>query len=99
MLQLLEIGKIQYSCFPNGKGGIVDDLLVYRYDTEKYLLVVNAGNIDKDWQWCQSQNSMGAELENASDNISQLAIQGPKGNGVVTANDIGRLIVYSILYI
>jgi aminomethyltransferase len=70
-------GKIQYACFPNGKGGIVDDLLVYCYNPEKYLLVVNAGNIQKDWEWCQSQNSMGAELENASDNISQLAIQGP----------------------
>ena len=45
-------GKIQYSCFPNGKGGIVDDLLVYRYNTEKYLLVVNAANIEKDWNWC-----------------------------------------------
>ncbi len=73
----LTVGKAQYSCFPNGKGGIVDDLLVYFYDTEKYLLVVNAANIDKDWAWCVSQNSMGAELENASDSISQLAIQGP----------------------
>ncbi len=73
----LTVGKAQYSCFPNGKGGIVDDLLVYCYDTEKYLLVVNAANIDKDWAWCVSQNSMGAELENASESISQLAIQGP----------------------
>jgi len=76
-------GKVQYSCFPNGKGGIVDDLLVYRYSDEKYLLVVNAGNIDKDWNWCVSQNSVGAELENASDNISQLAIQGPKAVDVL----------------
>src|SRR5665648_341238 len=45
-------GKIQYTCFPNGKGGIVDDLLVYRFNQEKYLLVVNASNIDKDWDWC-----------------------------------------------
>ena len=72
-------GKVQYTCFPNGKGGIVDDLLVYRIDEETYLLVVNASNIDKDWQWCISQNSMGAELFNASDEISQLAVQGPKG--------------------
>jgi aminomethyltransferase len=71
-------GKIQYSCLPNGKGGIVDDLLVYSYEPEKYLLVVNASNIDKDWNWINSQNSMKAELENASDRISQLAIQGPK---------------------
>jgi aminomethyltransferase len=94
----LEIGKIQYSCFPNGKGGIVDDLLVYRYDTEKYLLVVNAGNIDKDWQWCQAQNSMGAELENASDNISQLAIQGPKATVLLqrmTSVDLSSIPYYT----
>jgi aminomethyltransferase len=70
-------GKIQYTCLPNGRGGIVDDLLVYSFDSEKYLLVVNASNIDKDWNWINSQNSMKASLENASDNISQLAIQGP----------------------
>ena len=70
-------GKVQYSCFPNGKGGIVDDLLVYRIDTETYLLVVNAANIDKDWNWVTSQNDMGAVLYNASDEIAQLAIQGP----------------------
>jgi len=73
----LIIGKAQYSCFPNGKGGIVDDLLVYKYEDEKYFLVVNASNIDKDWEWINSQNTMGAELENASDRMSQLAVQGP----------------------
>lgn len=73
----LQDGKVQYSCFPNGKGGIVDDLLVYKIDNETYLLVVNASNIDKDWEWLKSQNSMGADLYNASDEISQLAIQGP----------------------
>jgi aminomethyltransferase len=70
-------GKVQYSCFPNGQGGIVDDLLVYRINEETYLLVVNAANIDKDWAWCVSQNKMGATLYNASDEIAQLAIQGP----------------------
>ncbi len=70
-------GKVQYSCFPNGKGGIVDDLLVYRVDAETYLLVVNASNIDKDWAWLQSQNTIGAHLYNASDEIAQLAVQGP----------------------
>ncbi len=70
-------GKVQYSCFPNGKGGIVDDLLVYKINDETYLLVVNAANIDKDWEWCNSQNKMGAELTNVSDDISQLAVQGP----------------------
>lgn len=74
----LTIGKAQYSCFPNGNGGIVDDLLVYRYDVEKYMLVVNASNIEKDWNWCVLNNIEGAELENASDNMAQLAIQGPK---------------------
>jgi aminomethyltransferase len=70
-------GKVQYSCFPNGKGGIVDDLLVYRVDALTYLLVVNASNIQKDWEWLQSQNTMGASLYNASDEIAQLAVQGP----------------------
>jgi aminomethyltransferase len=75
-------GKIQYSCFPNGSGGIVDDLLVYRFNPEKYLLVVNAANISKDWTWCvENGRKFGLrenkELINASDEISQLAIQGP----------------------
>ncbi len=71
-------GQAQYTCFPNGKGGIVDDYLAYCFSPEKYLLVVNASNIEKDWEWLNSLNSMGAELENSSDRISQLAIQGPK---------------------
>jgi len=71
-------GKVQYSCFPNGKGGIVDDLLVYKVDDVTYLLVVNAANIDKDWAWCNKNNTMGAVLYNASDEIAQLAVQGPK---------------------
>lgn len=71
-------GKIQYSCFPNDKGGIVDDLLVYNYEPEKYLLVVNAANIEKDWNWCVKNNTEGVELENGSDKVAQLAIQGPK---------------------
>ena len=71
-------GKVQYSCFPNGQGGIVDDLLVYKVDDVTYLLVVNAANIDKDWAWCNKNNKMGASLYNASDEIAQLAIQGPK---------------------
>jgi len=70
-------GKVQYTCFPNGKGGIVDDFLTYRINEETYLLVVNAANIEKDWAWCNKQNTMGAELYNASDEIAQLAIQGP----------------------
>lgn len=75
---VLTPGKVQYTCFPNETGGIVDDLLVYCYEPEKYMLVVNAANIEKDWNWCVSHNMVGAELENSSDNIGQLAIQGPK---------------------
>jgi aminomethyltransferase len=74
----LAVGQAQYSCFPNGKGGIVDDLLVYFYEPEKYMLVVNASNIEKDWKWIVTNNTHGAELENSSDSISQLAVQGPK---------------------
>ncbi len=75
-------GKVQYSCFPNGKGGIVDDLLVYRFNAEKYLLVVNAANIEKDWNWCVKNAGkfgirVGRDLINASDDIAQLAVQGP----------------------
>jgi aminomethyltransferase len=75
-------GKVQYTCFPNETGGIVDDLLVYRFSAEKYLLVVNASNIEKDWEWCAKHaRALGMDverdLENASDAICQLAIQGP----------------------
>ena len=81
-LSALFDGKIQYSCFPNGKGGIVDDLLVYRYNTEKFLLVVNAANIEKDWNWCVKNAKLfglkqGKELINASAELAQLAVQGP----------------------
>jgi aminomethyltransferase len=73
----LQPGQAQYTCFPNGRGGIVDDFLVYCFDPEKFLLVVNASNIGKDWDWVNLQNEFGAEVENASGRISQLAIQGP----------------------
>lgn len=81
-------GKIQYSCFPNGKGGVVDDLLVYRIDELTYLLVVNASNVEKDWDFLCSHASKfgitpGVELYNASDEIAQLAIQGPLAMALV----------------
>lgn len=76
-------GKAQYSCFPNGKGGIVDDLITYHYSENKYMLVVNASNIEKDWNWLQENKIDGVELENASDSISQLAIQGPKATEIL----------------
>jgi len=75
----LEIGDAQYSCFPNDKGGIVDDLICYRIKEEQYLLVVNASNIEKDWNWISNYNtSIGAEMRDLSENYSLLAIQGPK---------------------
>jgi len=70
-------GKVQYSCFPNGEGGIVDDFLCYRFSTEKYLLVVNASNIEKDWEHINKLNTFNTKVRNASDETSQLAIQGP----------------------
>lgn len=75
---VLEIGRAQYSCLPNNEGGIVDDLIVYRIKEQQYLLVVNASNIDKDWNWIASHNDVGAEMRNLSDDYSLLAIQGPK---------------------
>ena len=75
---VLTTGRAQYSCMPNGKGGIVDDLIIYCFDEEKFLLVVNASNIEKDWNWIDAHNSMGAEMRNLSDDYSLLAIQGPK---------------------
>lgn len=73
----LTIGRAQYSCLPNGKGGIVDDLIVYRMKEEQYLIVVNASNIDKDWNWIASHNTKNVEMRNLSDDYSLLAIQGP----------------------
>jgi len=71
-------GKVQYSCLPNEDGGIVDDLLVYKIDEKTYMLVVNASNIEKDWNWIQKYNTKGVEMHNISDKTSLLAIQGPK---------------------
>ena len=81
----LEAGKAQYTCMPNGKGGIVDDLIIYKYSTTKYLMVVNAGNIDKDWEWVNrvkheilKWSDEDVNLDNASDRYAQLSVQGPK---------------------
>lgn len=74
----LAVGQAQYNCFPAPQGGIVDDLIVYRLETDRYLLVVNASNIDKDWAHLQANNQrFGARLTNASDDLSLLAVQGP----------------------
>lgn len=74
----LSIGKAQYSCLPNGKGGIVDDLLVYKMAEDKYLLVVNASNMKKDWDWISSHNTNGVKMTDISDDTTLLAVQGPK---------------------
>jgi aminomethyltransferase len=71
-------GKVQYSCLTNATGGIVDDLLVYRFAADEYYLVVNASNIHKDWEWISQHNTFGVEMENISDRLSLFAVQGPK---------------------
>ncbi len=93
-------GRIQYTCFPNGQGGIIDDLLVYRVGTENYLLVVNASNIEKDWEWLKKLNTYDAELENASDLTAQLAVQGPDAGATLqklTGIDLGGIGYYTFV--
>lgn len=72
------IGQAQYTCMPNENGGIVDDLIIYKISDEEWMLVVNASNIEKDWNWINSHNEWNVSLENRSDEMSLLAIQGPK---------------------
>lgn len=79
----LSDGKVQYSCFPNGKGGIVDDLLVYRIKEDQYMLVVNASNIEKDWNWLKQNDSWGVDMEDISPKTALLAIQGPKATAIL----------------
>ncbi|MBI1223579.1 MAG: glycine cleavage system aminomethyltransferase GcvT [Bacteroidetes bacterium] len=91
-------GKVQYSCLPNDKGGIVDDLLVYRFSETRYLLVVNASNIDKDWKWISKHNSYGVKMTNASDEYSLLAVQGPDASKALqklTSVDLDSMEYYS----
>ena len=76
-------GKAQYSCLPNGKGGIVDDLIVYRIDEKTYLLVVNASNIKKDWDWISKHNTYGVDMKDISERTSLLAVQGPKATATL----------------
>ncbi|CAM1366277.1 Aminomethyltransferase (Glycine-cleavage system T-protein) [Tenacibaculum litoreum] len=71
-------GKAQYSCMPNADGGIVDDLIIYMIAENEYMLVVNASNIEKDWNWISQHNDLNVEMENRSEDWSLLAIQGPK---------------------
>ncbi|MGC9354981.1 MAG: glycine cleavage system aminomethyltransferase GcvT [Mariniphaga sp.] len=97
---VLRPGQAQYTCFPNGKGGIVDDLLVYCFGDEQYLMVVNASNIQKDWDWINQQNEFGAALENVSDAVSQLAVQGPNATKTLqklTEVDLQEIKFYSFV--
>ncbi|MFY7861714.1 MAG: glycine cleavage system aminomethyltransferase GcvT, partial [Chitinophagales bacterium] len=82
-------GQAQYSCLPNDEGGIVDDLLVYRLSDKRYMLVVNASNIEKDWNWISSHNSKNVAMKNASDQMGLLAVQGP--NAVSTLQKLTSL--------
>lgn len=94
-------GKAQYSCMPNGKGGIVDDLIIYRVHSEEYFIVVNASNIEKDWNWISSLNDLGVEMENLSDQYSLLAIQGPKAAEAMqslTSIDLSNMTYYTFQY-
>ncbi len=91
-------GKAQYTCLPNENGGIVDDLLVYKMSDEEFLLVVNASNMDKDWNWISERNTEGVEMTNISDDISMLAVQGPKATAVMqklTAVDLSAMKYYT----
>src|SRR5688572_12054776 len=91
-------GKIQYSCLPNEDGGIVDDLLVYCLAENEYMLVVNASNIEKDWNWISKFNTEGAEMENVSDEWSLFAVQGPKTAEALqslTSLDLKNMVYYT----
>jgi aminomethyltransferase len=96
----LTIGKAQYSCFPNDDGGIVDDLIVYKVKEETYLLVVNASNIEKDWNWIQSKNDVGATMRDLSEDYSLLAIQGPKAIEAMqslSSHDLSQIKFYNFI--
>lgn len=96
----LTIGKAQYSCLPNDDGGIVDDLIIYKIKENTYLLVVNASNIEKDWNWIQSKNDVGATMRNLSDDYSLLAIQGPKAIEAmqsITSHDLSAIKFYNFV--
>jgi len=96
----LAIGKAQYSCLPNDYGGIVDDLIIYKIKEEQYLLVVNASNIEKDWNWIQSKNDVGAKIRDLSEDYSLLAIQGPKAIEAmqsITSHDLSAIKFYNFV--
>lgn len=96
----LTIGKAQYSCLPNDNGGVVDDLIIYRIKEETYLLVVNASNIEKDWNWISSKNDVGANMKDLSEGYSLLAIQGPRAIEAmqsITSHDLAAIKFYNFV--
>ncbi|MBQ0788390.1 MAG: glycine cleavage system aminomethyltransferase GcvT [Oceanihabitans sp.] len=96
----LTIGKAQYSCIPNDDGGIVDDLIIYKLKEEQYLLVVNASNIEKDWNWISSKNTVDADMRDISEDYSLLAIQGPKAieaMQTLTSHDLSAIKFYNFV--
>ncbi|MFK7782599.1 glycine cleavage system aminomethyltransferase GcvT [Psychroserpens sp.] len=96
----LTVGKAQYSCLPNDDGGIVDDLIIYKVKEETYLLVVNASNIEKDWNWIASKNDVGAEMKDLSEDYSLLAIQGPKAVEAMqslSSHDLSEIKFYNFI--
>ncbi|MCE7041228.1 glycine cleavage system aminomethyltransferase GcvT [Dyadobacter sp. CY312] len=91
-------GKVQYSYLPNADGGVVDDLLVYRIAEDDYMLVVNASNIEKDWNWIQQHNTEGVEMENMSADVCLLAVQGPNATATLqklTEEDLASMEYYT----
>jgi aminomethyltransferase len=93
---LLTDGKAQYSCLPNTTGGIVDDLIVYKVDAQTYMLVVNASNIDKDWNWIKQHDTWNVDMKNISDDTSLLAIQGP--NAIKALQKLTDVVLVDIPY-
>ena len=96
----LDIGKAQYSCMPNDKGGIVDDLIIYKMSEDGYMLVVNASNIEKDWNWISECNTRNVQMKNQSDNMCLFAVQGPKAINTlqrITDVDLSAVEYYSFV--
>jgi aminomethyltransferase len=96
----LTVGKAQYSCMPNDNGGVVDDLIIYRIKEETYLIVVNASNIEKDWNWLKSKNDVDADMRDLSEDYSLLAIQGPQAVSAMqslSSHDLSQIEFYNFI--
>jgi len=97
---VLHAGEAQYSCMPNDKGGIIDDLIIYCLNPERYMLVVNASNIQKDWNWIKSHNNYNCQMSNLSDEMGLLAVQGPKAAQLLqsmTSVDLSQIAYYNFV--